>query len=99
MSLKTLLDSVVRLTGDVWGESVSYTPNGGSLQTMQGIFTNAWVDIEGVVTLKPTLRIRLGDLTALPAKGDAVVIETVNYRVMESRLDAFGGSTLILQKV
>lgn len=99
MSVKTLTDAVVRLTGDVWGQTVTYTPNAGSPVSIKGIFNNSWVDVEGVVTLKPVLRIKISDLLSSPAKGDVVLISASNYRVMESRLDEFGGSTLVLQKV
>jgi hypothetical protein len=99
MSFKTLEQQVVGLTNKVLGRDVTYTPSGGSDVSIKGVFDNTWVDVEGVVSLKPILRIDLSDLEALPAKGDTVSIETVNYRVSESRLDGYGGSTLILKKV
>lgn len=98
MSFKTLTDSLVGLCRDVFGEAVTYTPSGDSAVVIQGVFDNAYVDVEGVVSLKPILRIVLSDLVSLPAKGDQVTISTIEYRVMESRLDGHGGTTLILQK-
>lgn len=98
MSFKTLSQSIVRLTQDVWGDPISYTPNGESPITIQGVFSDAYVEIEGVVTLKPTVRIDLTDLTSLPGKGDTCLINLVNYKVIESKIDGHGGSTLILQK-
>jgi hypothetical protein len=98
MSFKTLTDSVVSLCNDVFGDEVTYTANWGDA-VIKGIFDNAWVDIEGVALLKPTLRINLVDLEADPAKGDQVNIDEVDYKVIESRKDGHGGTTLILQKL
>ena len=99
MGFKTLTDSVIGITNKVFGTDCLYTPNGGSQVTIQGVFDNAWVETEGVTSLKPTVRIALADLQAKPRKGDAMEIAGVNYRLLESREDGFGGSTLILQKV
>lgn len=98
MSFKSLEQTVVRTTISTLGDVYQYTPSGGSPVSINGVFSNAYVEIEQIVTLKPTLRINLADLTSLPAKGDAVQIDTVNYLVIESRLDGHGGSTLILKK-
>jgi hypothetical protein len=98
MSFRTLTDSLVDLCQEVFGAECTYTPDGGSPVTINGVFDNAYVDVEGVVTLKPTLRIALDDLEAEPGKGDEVTVDEVAYRVMESREDGFGGTTLILQK-
>lgn len=98
MSFKSLSDKIVNQTNKVFGEEVTYTPRTGDPTSIKGIFDNAWVDVEGVVSLRPTLRIRLSDLENEPGKGDEVTIEEVDYRVLESRIDAHGGSTLVLQK-
>jgi hypothetical protein len=99
MSFKALADSVVGLCNSVFGDSVTYTPSGGSPVSIKGVFDNAWVEIENVQSLKPILRIKLSDLSSSPAKGDQVTIDLIDYYVMESRVDGHGGSTLILQKV
>lgn len=99
MSFRNLEDAVIDLCGQVMGQSVTYTPTVGSPVTINGVFDNSYVDIDGVVSLKPTLRINLSDLASAPAKGDSVSISSVSYRVLESRADGYGGSTLILQKV
>lgn len=98
MSFKTLSEQLVGLGQRVMGDDVTYSPAAGSPVTIQGIFDNAWVDIEGVLSLKPTLRINLADLASAPDKGDEVTVDEVDYRVTESRVDGHGGSTLILHK-
>lgn len=99
MSFRTLEDAAISTINNVIGQDVTYTPIVGDSSSIKGVFDNSWVDIQGMVTLKPTLRIKLSDLDASPAKGDTVSISSVSYRVMESREDGYGGSTLILQKV
>lgn len=99
MSFKALSEQIVGLCNDVLGDNVTYTPSGEDAVTIKAVFDNAWVEIEGVQSLRPVLRIDLADLEALPAKGDAVSIDSQNYSVIESRLDGYGGSTLILRKV
>jgi hypothetical protein len=99
MSFRTLTEHVLGLCNDVLGEEVLYTPNGDSEVTINGVFDNAYVDVEGVVSLKPVLRIQLSDLAALPGKGDTAEVNSVNYSVTESRLDGHGGTTLILKKI
>ncbi len=98
MSFKAFGKSVVGLCNSVFGESISYTPSGGSAVTIKAIFDERYIEVDGVVCLKPTLRINLDDLVLGPGKGDTVSIATVTYRVTESQLDGFGGTTLILQK-
>jgi len=98
-NFKALAAQVVGLCGSVFGDTVTYTPADGSPVSINGVFDNAWVETEGVQSLKPILRINLGDLDDAPAKGDAVEISGVDYSVTESRADGHGGSTLILRKI
>ncbi len=98
MSFKALGEQLVSLTNGVFGDSISYTPSGGLPVSINGIFDNAFVDVEGIVSLKPVLRIDLSDLVGAPGKGDQVTIDTVVYSVSESRLDGHGGTTLILKR-
>lgn len=98
MSFKTLAEQVLGLCNDVFGTTVSYTPNGSTAVSIKAVFDNAWVEAEGVSSMRPVLRIQLSDLASDPGKGDQVTIEGTTYRVMESQKDAHGGATLILQK-
>ncbi len=97
MSFRTLEDLVIQQTNEVMGADCIYTQNSEEVE-IKGVFDNSYVDIEGMVSLKPTLRIRLLDLSEKPTKADSVSISDISYRVLESREDGFGGSTLILQK-
>lgn len=99
MSFRTLEELVIGATNTVFGEDVTYTPVSGSPVEIKGVLNNSWVDAEGMISLRPTLQIRLSDLSSAPRKGDSVTISSTPYRVSESRVDGYGGSTLILQKV
>lgn len=94
----TLFESLADICNSVWGTDVSYTSSGQSPVSIKGVFDNAYVDVEGVVSLKPILLVKLADLLADPGKGDEVTIDETDYKVMESRLDGNGGSSLILQR-
>ncbi len=98
MSFKDLEQTVLGLCNDVMGQDVSYTPYGDSPITIKGVFDNSYVDVGGVISLKPILRINLADLSAKPTKRDLVSIDSVDYILLESREDGYGGTTLILQK-
>lgn len=91
---------VIGVTSSVFGEDVTYLVNGETEPlTISGLFDNAWVEIEGVASFKPTVRIRLSDLPDKPGKGDRITARSVTYRIIESREDSRGGSLLILQRV
>jgi hypothetical protein len=98
MGFDALSDSVVSLCQTVMGKDITYTPDGGSGVSIKGIFDHAFVESEGIQSVKPVVRINLSDLDDEPGKGDTVTIDAVTYRVVESQKDSYGGSTLILQK-
>lgn len=98
MSFKDIESKSLDVVLSVFGTSVTYDPITGVNVTLKGIFDQSYVEVEGVVSVKPTLRIKLSDLPLKPRKGDSVTISSVIYRVLESREDSFGGSTLILNK-
>lgn len=85
-------------TGRVFGEDCTYTPSGGSPVSIKGVFDNAFIEVEGVMSLKPVIRINLSDLEDAPGKGDQVTINSITYDVKESQPDSHGGTTLILKK-
>lgn len=99
MSFKELAETVVSQTQSVMGDDVTYTPSGSDSLTIKGIFDNAFIDIEGVVSLAPVLRVDLSEFDDEPARGDQVTIDSVDYIVSEApRKDGHGGALLILKK-
>lgn len=90
---------VVKATNRVLGTTISYTRFGFTAVNIRGTFNNEWVDIQGTTLLKPVLRTDLAQLAGAAGNQDICTINSVNYRVLEVRKDAFGGAILILQKV
>lgn len=100
MSFKSLEATVVGLCNQVLGEDVTYTHADTTTDEIKGVFSEAFVEVNGVASLKPTLRIKLDDLSSDPSKGDSVLISSVSYRVVEPpQADGFGGATLILHRM
>lgn len=97
-NFKQLEKNVVDICQQTIGRDVLYTPVLGAPTTIKGVYDNAFIEVLGVTSLKPVLRINLNDLITPPAKGDTVTIDSVIYKVTESRPDGFGGSLLILMK-
>jgi hypothetical protein len=101
MSFRNLTKSVVRLCQKVLGEEILYTHFGGESETIaiDGVFSNEWAEVEGIISFRPILRVNLEDLSASPYPGDQVEVRDITYRVAESREDGNGGSTLILKRI
>lgn len=98
MSFSDAADAVLKATNRTFGTTCTYTYLAGGTSSISGVFDNAFVEIEGFITKKPTLRIRLADLDSDPVEGDEVTINSTEYTVRENRVDSFGGSLLILEK-
>lgn len=103
MAFSDLADLALSAVQATFGENVSYTPRGGSPQTISGVFNAQSFTVDGatglrVMTTQPTLLIKLNALAAHPKQGDAVTVRTVAYTVKEWDDDGEGGSLLWLQK-
>lgn len=98
-NFRILEESVLGICNDIFGTPATYTPTVGSPVSINGVFDVIPVDVNGVPSLKPTLRIKLSDLTLTPTKGDLVAVNDTNYRILMSEVDGYGGALLILQKV
>lgn len=102
MDFKSLTDQALGVCVGALGEPVSYTPQGGSVVTVQGIFSNPFYEIVSpggvpVLTRKPTLGIQLSSLPVEPKIGDAVTVRSVNYTVSDVNDDGQGGADLFLK--
>lgn len=99
MSFKNAQDAVLKATNKVFGDDVIYTyASDSTTAEIKGVFDNAFIEINGISTKKPILRIRLADLAAEPADTDTATINSVVYIVRDHEPDNFGGTTLILEK-
>lgn len=97
-NFQALADAAMGIINSTFGTPVTYIPNVGSSVSIRGVFDNAYVEVSGVSSLRPTLRINLSDLASAPTKGDQVEVNSKTYDVIASEEDGLGGSTLILQE-
>jgi hypothetical protein len=100
MAFSDLSKAVLKTVNNVFGVSISYTHISGSPPAViKGVFDNAFVEIQGVTTLKPVLKIQLSDLIEEPIELDRVVIDSITYTVLDSQPDIYGATLLILEKI
>lgn len=80
-----------------FGETVTYTPAGGTPVDINGIADRSTDDEQESGSLYLPLFIATDDLSATPALGDGVAIGSVNYLVVKVSLDSGGGAWLLLK--
>jgi hypothetical protein len=99
MSFSRISEAVINSVNSVFGSAAEYTHEDTSVDSIVGVFDNAFIEINGVTTQKPILKINFSDLTSDPVPDvDSVVINSIQYLVIDCQLDGFGGATLILQR-
>lgn len=92
-------ESIIKTINSVFGTSVTYSYiSGDPNSTLKGVFDNAFVEVNGVSTRKPILKIALIDLTSEPVEGDTLLIGSTSYTVQDHQPDSFGTTVLILEK-
>ena len=88
------------LSTDDMGEVITYTPAGGSAQSITCEWNEAFQRIDlvnGIVSPSPAARIRSADI-ATPKIGDVAVRAGVTYKMIESQPDGNGFTVLIFKK-
>jgi len=83
---------------DALGEPVSYTPSGGDLVTITGVFESEYYDATGAgfASLVPIMSVKSSSGTF--REGDVFVIESTTYGVVAVEIDSDGLSKCILEK-
>ncbi len=103
MSWIDLAAGVIESAQSTFGESVTYTPAGGSPATVVGIFNDIFEVIDqnggGIMSARPTLGVAVADFDTLPAPDDEFTIRSVTYKVQEIQRDGEAGLVLHLHKV
>lgn len=83
----------------ILGDELTYTYKVGGSDLISAVFENAYIEVQGVSTLKPILRnVVRSELDHVPVKGDSVSIGGVAYRVVDPQSDGLGSYLLILEK-
>jgi len=101
MVLETASDFASFFDTDSHGSSVTYTPDGGSASTINGILNNEFelVDVgdTGVESTIPVLTVKSSDVSSI-AQGDTFVIDSVTYKSVIIRPDGTGVTEIQLEK-
>ena len=97
----SIFDGLISSINSVFGSTVTYSYQDGSPDSeIKGVFDNAFVEVNGIESKRPILKnVKLTDLTAEPAEGDTVEIDSTSYTVRWHEPDSFGSTTLILEKI
>ncbi len=100
MAWGDVADLATKACQSVFGQAVTYTPSGGSAQSITGIFEAAYevVDLDAAVPVtgtQPMLDVRLDDLDTTPAIGDTFVTGGSTYEVTDVQLGGQGTAKLL----
>ena len=101
MAVESAADRAIFFDVDDFGTAATYTPDGGSASTVNGIFDNDFIEVDagggvGVALQQPRFQCRTADV-ASAAEGDAIVISAVNYTVRIVQDDGTGMTVLVLE--
>jgi hypothetical protein len=98
MSNPYLESSILNITTSVFGQDITFTPQSGSVSTIKGVFSNAFIEVNGISTVAPALRVDLSDFDSPPLVGDSVTINLLVYSIDDIQPDGYGGAALILHR-
>ncbi len=105
MSWAEMTNGVMGICRSTFATAVVYThASDSSTDEFNGIFDEAFQEVQildgaQVITTSPRLGILKSDLSSLPDAGDTVLINSVNYNVVDYRPDGEAGAALILSKI
>lgn len=96
---KKIESTVVKIVNKVVGQTITYNlrPEGTSI-SIKGVFSNAFIEVNGVTTTQPVLRVDGNDLGRKPSIKDTVVINSVTYRIQEVQDEDYNAYTLLVKR-
>lgn len=100
MPVETAADRAAMLAD--FGESITYTVQGGSAATITGIFDNQYVEVDsggevGFAVQQPRLTVRTADVPNC-TEGDTFVVNSVTYLSRIVQDDGTGITLIALEK-
>jgi hypothetical protein len=100
MAVETAADRLVMLTD--FGQSVTYTVQGGSPATITAIFDNQFIEVDsggtvGFAIQQPKLTCRTADVVNC-TEGDTFVVSGVTYLSRVVQDDGTGMTEIVLEK-
>jgi len=101
MALETENDQLGFLDTETHGQTVSYTPSGGSATNIKAIVNDAYFDIDGdsvdIEGKQIILTCRTADAPSA-AHNDTFVFESTTFKVVNVRPDGTGFTEMMLQE-
>lgn len=96
-------DTLNDVVGDVFGETVTYTPSSGSPYSVSGVVARRHIEVLGAngassVSYATTVGIKISALAAKPSKADRITISGAQYRIQDVQEDSGGWALFVLHK-
>ena len=103
MAVETAADRAVFVDADDFGVAATYTPQGGSAETVNGIFDNDIVEVDAgggvpMAVRQPRFNCRTADVSGA-VDGDALTVNSTAYTIRVVDHDGTGMTTLALEKI
>lgn len=103
MPVETADDRATFVNIDDFGVAASYTVQGGTATTINGIFDNEHIEVDaagtvGVSIQQPRFMCRTSDVSSA-TEGDAITINSIAYKVRIVQDDGTGMTNLVLEVV
>jgi hypothetical protein len=100
VAIETDAERAIFLNTDEFAVIATYTPDGGSAVSINGIFDNAYDEIEGphagLETSNPAFTCLSSDVSSA-AHGDTLLVNSLTYTVAGVKPDGTGMTTLELE--
>ena len=102
MAVETDTERAIFFSTNDFGDAASYTPQGGSAITINGIFDDETLEVEAggevaVAMEQPEFTCRTSDVSSA-AEGDTININSQNYTIRVVRNDGTGVTVLVLEE-
>ena len=102
MAVETATELAIYFDADDFGVAASYTPQGGSATTINGIFDNEYFEADaggtiGIAIQQPRFVCQTSDVSSA-REGDAITINSVAHTIRIVQDDGTGVTTLVLEQ-
>lgn len=102
MAVETATELAIFFDADDFGVAASYTRQGQSAVTINGIFDNEFFEVEAggevaVAMEQPRFACRTSDVSSA-TEGDTININSVNYTIRVVQSDGTGVTVLVLEE-
>lgn len=102
MAVETATERAIFFDTDDFGVAATYTPDGGSPTTVNGIFDNEFFEVGAggevaVAMEQPRFTCKTSDVSSA-AEGDAITINSIDYIIRVVQIDGTGITVLVLEE-